>query len=105
MEVIKEDFYVYLTSIIGLDVNDKTMFFDGVGMDGLDAWTFMETIAEQYNIDLSEYKWEEYHDSEADIANFLKGLKYLFKKRVRQSQFSALHLHNVVKARKWFSPE
>ena len=102
MVIIKEDFYAYIKSLIGIEVNDNTMFFGGIGMDGLDAWTFIETIAQRYDVDFSSYNWEEYHVGEADVANVFKALNDIFKNKKPLLEFSALHLFNVVEAGRWF---
>lgn len=104
MQIRKDDFYVYLNSILGIEVDDNTYFFDDIGMDGLDAWQFIETIAKKFEVDFSEYNWQEYHDSEADITNILKAIMGIFKRKNRQKKFSALHLFNVVQAGKWSEP-
>ena len=104
MEVDKDDFYTYLNSLIGVAVRDDTFFFDEIGMDGLDAWTFIDTIEKKYCVDFSGYNWQEYHVSDADIANFLKNLLNIFKKKFPTKKFSALHLYNVVQIGKWFEP-
>ncbi len=104
MEIIKEDFYTFLKSIVGVEITDNTFFFHELGMDGLDAWSFIEAIAKKYHVDFSGYKWQEYHDSEADITNLLKGIMSVFKKKAPIKKFSALHLYNVVQTGRWLEP-
>ncbi len=105
MEVNKEELYSYVKSMIGIEINDDTRFFEGVGIDGLDAEQMMIQIAEKYNVDLSDYDPTKYHQDEAEIANFLLHIwRAIRSKTPKHSSFTALHLYNVVRSGKWFDP-
>ena len=106
IEMNKKDFYGDLSSLVGLNIDDNTIVFDELGIDGLDALEFMNHIASKYNVDMSSYKPNFYHQEEADIANVFKKLYNVIRGRrlPRKQSFPALHLYNVVQRRKWFDP-
>ncbi len=104
MKIEKDEFYAFLSSITGVAVKDETLFFDKIGMDGMDAWSLIEQIAQKYNVDFTGYNWEDYHHGDTEIGNVLKALKHILKRKRQLSQFSALHLFTVVIAGKWFAP-
>ena len=101
MKVNKSEVYDYIKSMVGVDINDNTRFFYGVGIDGLDAWSFIEMIEEKYATDFTGYNWEEYHISEADLFNTFK---IIFMRNRPTKDFTALQLYHVIKAGKWFEP-
>lgn len=106
MEINKEEFYAYLKSILGTEITDDTCFFEDVGITGLDAEQMMIQISERYNVDLSNYDPEVYHDNEAEFANVLLHLwRFITRKTRKHSTFTALHLYNISVAGKWFSPD
>jgi acyl carrier protein len=105
MEVTKSEMYDYIKSMIGIEINDNTRFFDDVGIDGLDAEQMMIQISEKYGVDLSDYDPSNYHFNEADIANIFPPIWKMIKgKAPKYSSFTALHLYKVVKVRRWFLP-
>lgn len=102
----KNDFYRDLSSKVSIDINDDTLIFDDLGIDGLDALEFMEYIASKYNVDMTLYKPELYHNSEAGIANiFLSFYRIIFnRKKIVKRSFTAAHLFNIVQQKKWIEP-
>ena len=102
----KEEFYRDISSIVGVEISDWTVFFEDLGIDGLDALTLMQHVSDKYNIDLSEYDSEMYHASEADIANVFKAIYLLIfnRKKLIKARFTASHLYEVVKQKRWVPP-
>lgn len=102
----KEEFYRDISSIVGVEISDSTVFFEDLGIDGLDALTLMEDVSKKYNIDLSDYDPEIYHTSEADITNFFKTIYLLIfnRKKRTKAHFTASHLYEVVKQKRWVHP-
>lgn len=102
----KVDFYNDLSSLVGVTIDDNTILFDDLGIDGIDALEFMMHIGSKYKVDMTLYKPELYHNSEAEVANvFLSFYRIIFnRKRIVKKSFTAEHLFTVVQQKKWRDP-
>jgi hypothetical protein len=96
--MFKPDLYKFIESKIGLAVSDDTIFFDNVGIDGLDALTFMDEFAKNFNVDMSNF------DHSAFIVDDSSLLKRIFTSSSTHKRFTALHLFNVLQKGYWFDP-
>ncbi|HCS20731.1 MAG TPA: hypothetical protein DIW47_09260 [Bacteroidetes bacterium] len=87
-----------------IDVN--TRFFQGTGIDGLDAFQLMKEFGEYFKVDMSEYNYLDYHSDEADITRPFKRIfnHYLGNQKVNKT-FSVSHLEKVVGQGYWSDPE
>jgi hypothetical protein len=95
----KEQVYMSISNKIGITIDDNTIFFEGTGIDGLDAFTFMEEIADEFEIDLTEFNFKEYFNDDRSI------IERMGEERMKRKIFTALHLFNVIQKKKWFNPE
>jgi acyl carrier protein len=106
MNINEDEFLEYLEAKLKIPISPDTLFFDGIGIDGLDAITLIDEIKKRFSVDFSNYDGRLYHSSEADVANLFKTF-YLFlfnRKRLKKKTFTARHLYKVVKAGHWFPP-
>ncbi len=93
----------YIFSLTGVSVNENTAFFDDLGIDGLDALIFMQTLSKKYDLDLSAYDPYKYHDDEGNMLNIFRFFyDYIFKrKKTIRYSFTFKHLLNVIEKKKW----
>jgi len=93
-----------ISNQIGFEVNDDTLFFDGVGISGYDATMLIRFIVERYNVDFSGFIHSDYYieDGENFVSIFFN---HLFgRRKFPNKQFSGDHLFNVVNKGYWFDP-
>lgn len=104
MTVKKEDFFGIIESRVGQPIEDNTIFFEDIEIDGLDAFSLMDEVAKYYNLNMDGYIPTDYHFEERQIANPFRFIKNIFGAKKNIKTFTALHLYEVVKKGKWFNP-
>mgnify|MGYP000135477776 CR=1 FL=1 len=88
----------------GIDISADTIFFDDLGMDGLDAEQFITEFADHFKVDISGFIPQNYYTSEKDLLNFPKRILNHYFSRNKIRTFNTRHLVNVIEAGKWFDP-
>jgi hypothetical protein len=90
----------------GVDVNGDSIIFDDLGVDGLDAETFMKDFSDEFNIDLSYFNIGKYCFTEYEAGNFfLTFYRAIFqRKKMKKDSFKGSHLMEVIKIGKWIEP-
>lgn len=102
----KDSLLLFIKSKTGIDASDNTIIFDDLGIDGLDARTFMEDFSTQYNINLESFSLSQYCFSEYEVGNiFLTLYRVLFnRKKMIKKHFYVSHLYKVIELGKWVEP-
>ncbi len=106
--IAKNAFYDYIQSLIGVPVNNQTMFFEELGIDGFDAELFMMSFRDKYQVDMRLYDPYLYHSPDNIFGN-TNPIKYFYwlifdRSKLKKKKFTALHLYNVAVVGKWFDP-
>lgn len=96
----------FVKSKTGVEVDDNAFVFDDIGLNGLDAETFMIEFADFFKLDFSTFDINEYALSEYELGNFFLILyRGIFdRKRLRRKSFKVSHLYEVVERGRWFEP-
>ncbi len=102
----KDLLMIFIKSKTGVDVTQDSLVFDDLGIDGLDAHTFMEDFSKNFNVDLSDFNIGDYCFSEYEIGNvFLSFYRSIFhRKKLNKASFKVSHLMDVIKAGRWIEP-
>lgn len=105
--VSSDDIIAFTEKKLGRRISPEVRFFDNVGIDGLDAETFMVDFAHEYNIEMSPFNPDAYFMHEGRLLNVWRNVwDALFnRKRLPHKSFTVAHLANVANKRKWFDPE
>ncbi|MEN8119842.1 MAG: DUF1493 family protein [Bacteroidota bacterium] len=93
----------FIKSKVGLEVDDNTLIFDELGIDGLDASTFMESLSSHFKVDISSYDFRKYHFAESEIFNPFLIIIDIFRFK-RLHNFKVSHLYEVIEKGSWFDP-
>ena len=96
----------FIKSKTGVDVNSDSVIFDDLGIDGLDAETFMKDFSDEFNVDLSDFTISKYCFTEYEVGNFfLTFYRAVFqRKKMKKDSFTVSHLMEVIKIGKWIEP-
>jgi hypothetical protein len=96
----------FIKSKTGVDVNVDSLIFDDLGIDGLDAETFMKDFSDEFNIDLSDFNIDKYCFTEYEVGNFFLTLyRGIFQRnKIKKGSFKVTHLIEVIKTGKWIEP-
>ncbi len=87
-------------------VDPSADILTSLGIDGLDADLFFEAFAQAFSIDMSDFNFENYYTSDADLLNWPKALGQRILGKLPKHYFvTAYHLAEVVRRGKWFVPE
>jgi len=97
---------IFIKLKTGVDVTPDSIVFDDLGIDGLDAETFMNDFSNEFNVDLSDFNIENYCFTEYEIGNFfLTFYRLVFhREKLQKRSFRVSHLINVINAGKWIEP-
>jgi Protein of unknown function (DUF1493) len=100
---MNEDVYKDLTQLLGIKIEPSTIFFTDLGMIGLDAFQFIKLIKDKYQVDFSEFDYNDYIEGEG--CNIFAVVVSLFKKEpINKKIFTGSHLVSVISSKKWFEP-
>lgn len=96
------DFYKHLSAITGgYPVIDGTVFFDEVGIDGLDADLFIIEIADKYNVDMSNFNAIDYYTGDMNVLELLYR-SWVKREKPAYKRFTASHLYEIICKGCWF---
>ena len=98
----KDVFYKEISSQIGLEINDDTVFFEEIGISGIDATMFIKFLVEKYDVDFSDFKHSDYYVEDGINIFSLIINHWLGRRKFPSKTFTGLHLYNVVNAGYWF---
>ena len=106
MNFNKSELHSFIQQMAGGKVDEKTVLFDDLHINGLDVYSFMEQIAEKYQVDMTELDLNKYCMTEYELGNiFLTFYKVLFnRKALQKKSFPITHLYEVIEKGKWFNP-
>ncbi|WP_172966838.1 DUF1493 family protein [Patiriisocius marinistellae] len=80
-----------------INVTNKTVFFNDLGLDGIDLETFILEFMEEFKIDFSLFNLEEYTLEGVNL------YQIWFKGR-KPKTFNVNHLEKVIAVGKWYDP-
>jgi len=101
---IYNNLIVFFEMINKTIINEKSLLFIDLELNGTDADNFLEMFQKKFNVDMSNFNYSDYFLDETFFLFQFMILK-LFKKEKKLKTFSIYHLIEVVKKGKWFSPE
>ena len=106
METEKSSVNQFISSRVGIPINSETIFFDDLGISGLDADTLMTDLSSQYGFDSSTFDSHKYYSSEYELGNIFSTLyKAVFNRRALQKMtFTTEHVYQVIERGVWFDP-
>lgn len=103
MNVDKEEVINFIESKIGYRVSENTIFFDDLGIDDFESQLLMEEIANRYQIDMTNFDFEEYF-FDKKLSKLLANAYYMLfnKEKVRRvNTFSLSTLLKSIERGKW----
>lgn len=96
-----EELKGFIKKKIGYKVTESTVFFKDLDLIGDDADTFMLELSQYFEIDMTDFKFDEYFINEYNIP-FLYFYDIIFRKeKIKRKEFDLNHLEAIVKNRKW----
>ncbi|SHH77876.1 Protein of unknown function [Chryseolinea serpens] len=97
----------FVESTTSVEVNEDSIVFDDLSINGLDTYSFMEQFAEEFKVDLSDLDLSKNVLSEYELGNiFLTFYRALFRRKaLKRRSFKVLHLYHVIEKRHWFDPD
>jgi len=101
---IKGRIVSFIKKKLGLDIDDDTILFRDLELIGIDADIFMDNFHQEFNVDFSNLKFEDYFLEVSAIPFYYWYLKAFKKEKLKRKEFKLDHLVKVVKAGKWIEP-
>ncbi|MBW8688404.1 DUF1493 family protein [Chitinophaga rhizophila] len=91
----------------GIDLTEESIIFDDLGINGIDAATLMEDLANEFDFSLDSFDYGKYFLSESELSNIFRSIFYVLFKRDKlpSKTFNIKHLKRVVDSGRWFDPE
>lgn len=101
-----EELLKFIKDKTGIELTEESLVFEDLGLDGLDAETFMLEFAAHFNVDLTTFRPDRYFSSEYELANiFLTMYRAIFNRRkLKKEAFHLSHLIKVIEMGKWVDP-
>ena len=105
--VTDEEMIEYLFKKTGFKINNNSVLFDDLHIDGLDLDTLLEDLSKDFNLNFDKFDYRKYYLSEAEVANiFLHIYNGIFRrKKSKNTTFKLQHLLDVVNKGAWFDPK
>lgn len=91
----------FIKASIGLEVNETTIFFKDLDLIGQDADEFIRLFSEQFDIDMTDFRFNEYFVDEYNIPFGYWFDRIFRKKKLKRKEFNIKHLESIVIAKKW----
>lgn len=99
MESTRDRLVKFFKPKLGIEINDKTLFFKDIDVSGLDAEMLIQDFVKEFEVDMSLFQFNDYFD---DVP-FLP-LSMLFKKVFKRNGKKVLTLDDlieIVESGKW----
>ncbi len=88
----------FIKNEFSLKVDENTVFLRDLHLIGDEAYLFMELFSKEFDVDLSNFDFDEYCIIESPLYWF----DHFFRKHKHQKrEFDLQHLEKVVKVKKW----
>lgn len=96
----------FIKSRTGVEVDEDSIIFDDLGIDGLEVEIFMKDFANKFDIDISNFDVRKYSFSEYEVGNFfLTFYRTIFDRRkLQKSSFRIAHLVKTMQEKRWLEP-
>ncbi len=94
---------MFIEKKVGIKPTLNTLIFDDLGIDGIDAETFIDEFAKHFNVNMKGFNIYEFFTPEKELLNVFKAIyKRLFTKVKPKVNFPVSHLIEVVERKEWF---
>ncbi|MCB0397262.1 MAG: DUF1493 family protein [Flavobacteriales bacterium] len=101
---LKNKIITFLKQRCGDRINEASVFFEGSGVNGHDAYLLMSELEKEFNIDMATFKPHKYFSDEADLLNPIKRIFNYYVKKSEHLTFDIDHLVDVIEKGQWFDP-
>lgn len=96
-----QELKAFMKKILGIEISENTVFFKDFDLIGHDAEEFIIKFSEEFEVDMSDFRFSEYFIDEYKIP-FLYWFDVFFNKRkINRKTFDIRHLLNVIDQGKW----
>ena len=108
MNIQKDKLYHFIKNQCGKKtINDDTLFWGDLGLEGPKAEEFMEKFGKEFQVDMSAFNPGKYFFTEDDVNSFFQKV---YKpdtdlKALEKQDFSVGHLFEVILLCRWFDPK
>jgi|GEM_PF-3396790 len=99
--LLYEELYSFIKREIGFKINQDTVFFKDLDLNGDDADEFMLNLKDQFDIDLTNFKLDEYFIDEYYIPFQYLFEKWFQKEKIKRKEFHLKHFIQILKKKKW----
>ena len=88
----------------GYNINEKTVFFKDLKLVGLDATIFMDLFSEEFDVDTSVFRFEDYFVDEYDISMTWFKKKEKRREMLKRKEFDINHFELIIREKRWIDP-
>lgn len=103
--ILKSSFYEdlddFIKKEIGFKINENTVFFKDLKLIGDDADAFLLRFRETFEIDMTEFKFEDYFIDEYNIPFLYLYDRWFRKEKIKRKEFNIKHFEKILKEKKW----
>ncbi|WP_320052103.1 DUF1493 family protein [uncultured Acetobacteroides sp.] len=91
----------FFEDLLGIKINAETILFKDLSLVGHDASEFMIRFSERFEVDLTDFKFNDYFVEESNIP-FLYWIYFFFRKeKLKRKEISVPHLLEIIKEKRW----
>lgn len=99
MESTRDQLIIFFKSKLGIEVNEKTLFFKDVEVSGLDADMLIDDFVKEFEVDMSLFQFNDYFD-DVPFLPFSSVFKKIFKRDEKRT-LTLADLVVIVDEKKW----
>ena len=94
----------FIKKVIGYNINEETIFFKDLKLVGHDAYEFMCLFSKEFEVDISNFKFEDYFVDEYDISMTWFKKKEKRREMLKRKEFDISHFELIIIEKRWIEP-
>jgi len=94
----------FIKKVIGYNINEETVFFKDLKLVGDDASEFMSLFSKEFEVDISNFRFEDYFVDEYDISMTWFKKKEKRREMLKRLEFDISHFELIIINKRWIYP-
>jgi len=94
----------FIKNVIGYNINEETVFFKDLKLVGDDASEFISLFSKEFEVDISNFRFEDYFVDEYDISMTWFNKKEKRREMLKRLEFDISHFELIINKKRWIDP-